>query len=201
MTAKSVLAVLLLMLASVPLVSAEDAQGSKAMDPAMMEAWKKAATPGPDHKILDSLAGEWDHTVKHRMTPEAAWEEMKGENTNKWILGGRFLQSETKGPAMVEGGEPFEGWGFIGFDNVTNKYQSVWLDNMGTGMMISTGEYDSAIKTLKENGDFSCPLKGTNMPYRAEWKFIDNNSYSYEMYTKDDKGKEFQSLIVSYTRK
>jgi len=116
----------------------------------------------------------------------------------KMIMGGRFLQQTVKGKAM---GRPFEGMGLLGYDNLKKKFQSIWLDNMGTGMAQGTGNYDSVAQTLHETGEFSCPTaKDKMMTYRAEWKMMDKNHQTYTMWTKDADGKEFISMEMDYKR-
>ena len=117
---------------------------------------------------------------------------------NKLIFGGRFLQQEAKGQAM---GQPFEGIGITGYDNVRGEYTSVWLDNMGTGIMVGTLQYDSATKTYAGKGSFSCPITGEkNKAYRDVWKWVDQDNYTYEMYGTTPDGQEFKSLEISYKR-
>lgn len=167
------------------------------MDPKMMEAMK-FGTPGENHKVLDILVGNWTHAARSWMAPDAKPEESKGTSTNKWILGGRFLQSDVKGNMM---GMPFEGLGMMGYDNMKGVYQGLWMDNMMTGIMSSTAQYDAATKTFNESGSFSCPMTGEkNMSFRAVWKIIDANSYTYEMFQKDPDGKEFKMIEIAYSR-
>src|SRR5437879_9050116 len=106
----------------------------------IMADMQKAASPNENHKVLDALVGNWEHSGKAwmmspdgKMSPEAKPEEFKGTNTNQWILGGRFIEQQVKGQMM---GQPFEGIGMIGYDNTKGEYVSVWLDNMNTGLMI-----------------------------------------------------------------
>lgn len=160
--------------------------------------WMKYTKPGEGHKIFKPLEGKWKHTMKWWAKPGDKAEEHTGTNTNKLILGGRFLQSEAKGKAM---GQPFNGLGITGYDTLKEQYQSVWLDNMGTAMVLSTGTYDAATKTLKEEGSFSDAMTGEkNKTYRAEWSFAEKNKYTYAMFTKDTEGKEFKSLEIIYTK-
>ena len=159
--------------------------------------WEKNAAPGESHKLLDVFVGQWKHTVTW-MSPEAKPEKSQGTTANRWIMGNRFLYQDVKGQSM---GKPFEGIGIIGYDNVRGEYTSMWLDNMGTGIMTATSQFNSAKKTLKETGSFSCPMTGEkNKTFRAEWKIINTNHYAYEMYTKDKDGKEFKSLEITYER-
>ena len=102
---------------------------------------------------------------------------------------------------LERGGQPFEGLGLTGYDNVKGEYQSIWLDNMMTGMMYGTGSFDAAKKTVKVSGNFSCPMTGDkNRWYRYEWKVIDNDHHSYISYSKSPNGKEFKEMEISFTR-
>ena len=180
---------------------AEDVQpaaGEMDMNAKMAEV-AKYSQPGENHKRLDVLVGKWNYTVKFQMSPESEPEVSQGTNENKWVLGGRFIQSESKGEA-TKNFPAFEGMGFVGYDNVKGEYNSVWLDNMGTSIMKATGQFDTTANTLSESGSFSCPLSETkNMEFRTVWKIIDNDHYTYEMFM-NDKGKEIKGIEISYER-
>jgi len=124
---------------------------------AMMEKWKEFSTPNENHKVLDTLVGDWDYTIKWWMSPDAKPEESKGTSGIEWIMGGRFIEQTVEGTSM---GQPFEGMGIMGYDNEKKQYQSVWIDNMGTGVMTGSGSYDPNTKTLTDQGTFSCPAEG-----------------------------------------
>ncbi len=180
--------------------SAEGSGTKNQMDPetqAMMSKWMEFSTPGENHKVLNVLAGDWDYVVKWWMAPGGNPEISKGRNKNNWIMGGRYLQLMSNGTSL---GQPFEGMGLVGFDNSLKKYQSIWIDNMGTGIMKAESTYDPAKKLFTEHGRFSDPLFG-ELSFRGEIKIIDNEHYSYKMYTVQKSGQEFQSLEVLYTRK
>lgn len=168
------------------------------MDPKMMEAWKKYSTPSEGHKTLKDMTGSWTYTSKMWMTADAKPEEMKGTATNKLILGDRYLQQDVTGKHM---GQPFKGMALMGYNNMKGAYETVWLDNMGTGMARGGGKMDTAAKTIKEEGNYSCPMtEQADRFYRAETKFIDKNNWVYEMYNKGPDGKEFKSMEMTYKR-
>ena len=179
---------------------AEDA-AVPAMDPAkaeMMAKMQQYGTPGEGHRRLDALVGQWNYTAKWQMKPDSPAETMQGAEEAKWILDGRFLEQNTQG---MNQGMPFTGLGITGYNNLTGEYQSVWLDNMGTGMMVSNGQFDSGTNAITESGTFSCPITGQkNMPFRSVWKIADNDHHTYEMYTKDEGGNEFKSMEITYER-
>ena len=124
-----------------------------AMDPeqqAAMEAMQRLGSPSESHKALEPLAGTWNYTAEWRMSPDGPAESMTGTSVNTLIFSGRFLKQEISGTPMAEGQPPFEGIGFIGYDNLRKEYQTVWFDTMMTGMMRGIGKFDAATKTLSE---------------------------------------------------
>ena len=163
---------------------------------AMMAKWKEFATPGDNHKVLDALVGNWNHIVKWWMSADGEPEESTGNSKLRWIMGGRFLQQTAEGTSK---GQPFEGMGIFGYDNGKKEYNSIWFDNMGTGFMNSTGQYDANSKTLTEEGHFTCPFRGQT-PFRGVVTIKGNNLYTYEMYAPDMNGKEYRAMEITYTR-
>jgi hypothetical protein len=129
---------LLAALALVAPIAAQD-PGAGEMTPeqkAMMEAWMKASTPGAPHAQLAASAGTWDVASTWWMEPGKEPEKSTGTAERTMILGGRVMVEKFNGSMM---GQPFEGMGTTGFDNVSQKYWSTWMDSMSTGMMMSTG--------------------------------------------------------------
>lgn len=175
---------------------AEDKAKDQSQD-AMMAKWKEYSTPNENHKLLDFFLGKWDYTVKWWMSPDAKPEESKGNGEVKWIMGGRFLEQSVQGTSM---NQPFNGMGILGYDNAEKEYKSVWIDNMGTGMMVGSGTYDPSTKTFTDKGTFSCPTQ-SEKSYKSVTTIINKDKYSYEMYTADSDGKEFRNMEIIFTRK
>ncbi len=167
------------------------------MDPAMQEAMKKGA-PGAQHKALEPFVGRFTTTSRMWMKPGEAPQESTGSAEHTWVLGGRFLRMDVRGDF---GGQPFEGLGYLGYDNIRGEYTAVWLDNMNTGIMRASGQFDPETKKYTESGTFSCPLTSEkDRPFRGEWKVIDNDSLSYTMYNPGPDGKEVKGMEISYRR-
>ena len=170
------------------------------MDPAMMEAWKKIGAPGEFHAHLKPLAGRWSFVTKWRMSGEQPWEESKGTAECRWILGGRFLQQIVRGEPMDPDGERFEGYGLTGYDNGAKTYTNVWIDNMGTGTMISRGTCDASGKVFTYSGTSTDPFTGQLKKDKSVVRIINNDKHVFEMFSFGPDGREFQSLTVTYTR-
>lgn len=162
-----------------------------------MAKWQAYATPGEGHKVLEQFVGNWDYSLKYWSAPNTPPEESTGTNDVKWILGNRFLEMDVSGTAM---GQPFQGMGIIGYDNAKKEYVNTWLDNMGTGMMTSTGTYNAEEKTLTEIGSYTDPITG-KQKFKGVTKFINPDSFSFEMYTYAPDGSEFRNMEIIYTRK
>lgn len=168
---------------------------------AEMEAWMKAMAVGPEHNKMAAMVGKWDHVSKHRMAPEAPWEESKGTTEFKSMMGGRFIAQDVKAPPMFPGTPPFEGFGLSGFDNVTKKYVSIWVDNLGTGMMVSYGTADATGNVVTYASEYPDPMTGKMKKIKSITRFKDAKSHAFEMYDTGADGKEYMMFEVTYTKK
>lgn len=158
----------------------------------------KRGMPGEPHKVLDAFAGNWNHILRWWHAPNTQPEEMRGSNTNSWIMGGRFLKQEVKGGTPEQ---PWEGLGFIGYDNIAGRYESVWLDGMATGIGHAHGVWDPTMKTITETGTMSDMMTNQKeKPFRGVWKSIDANTAMYEMFSAGHDGKDFRCMEIIYTR-
>ncbi len=138
---------------------AEDASAPKPEDKPddakMMAQMMELAKPGENHKVLEGLVGTWKYTTKLWMSPDpkAPPMEYSGETVVKPIMGGRYFQSDVSGKIQMPGADgkmmdmDFKGMEIAGYDNAKKIYVSSWVDNMGTGIMLSEGSYDAATKT------------------------------------------------------
>ena len=137
---------LCLVLMAIP-AFATDKDGEKQMDPqAMMEMYKKLATPGEPHKLFVSLAGSWTTKSKEWMEPGKPPTESTGTAEMKMLLDGRFLYQEYTGQMM---GQPFSGIGIDAYDNITKKYVTAWMDTMGTGISSWKGRRVTMARLLR----------------------------------------------------
>ncbi|MFL5810456.1 MAG: DUF1579 family protein, partial [Flavisolibacter sp.] len=83
------------------------------------------------------------------------------------------------------------------------EFISTWIDNMGTGMMVSRGKWDDATKSLTLVGKMVDPSagNGNEVPFREVWRVVDNDHQVMEMYGPDPSGKEFKTMEIKMTRK
>ncbi len=175
---------------------AEEAKAPAADKAAMMEKMHAAMTPGAEQKALEAWAGKWTTASKFWMDPNAPAEESTGTAVTEMVYGGRFLKETYTGTAH---GQPFEGVGYTGYDNVKKEYVGTWIDSMSTSIMHSTGQYDAASKTLTMGGNVSCPFNG-DMKMRMETVVTDNDHHTLTGYMTGADGKEAKGMEIVYTR-
>jgi hypothetical protein len=177
---------------------AKDKKPEKQMDPqAMMEMYKKLATPGEPHKLFASLAGSWTTKTKEWMEPGKPPTESTGSAEMKMLLDGRFLQQEFTGEMM---GQPFSGIGIDAYDNLRKRYVTSWIDTMGTGIFMMEGTASADGKTITLKGQHDEP-GGGHMTHRAVWKIVDSNTQTFDMYGTHHGGKEMKMMEITYTKK
>jgi hypothetical protein len=196
---KKLFALVAVALFSASIAVAADAPKTSADQQAMMDKMMKAATPGPQHAMLAKMAGEWNASVKFMMDPAQGWQESQSTSTVTSLMDGRYCQEVTNGQMM---GMPFSGQGLTGFDNVTGKYVSTWIDNMGTGIMTSVGTADASGKVITWVGTMSDPVTGKMTKERMITTIVDDNHHTFEMYSvPPGQKKEMKTMTIEYTRK
>jgi Protein of unknown function (DUF1579) len=164
----------------------------------MMKKMEAAGTPGEKHKALEPLIGEWNAEVKSWMDPSAPPMISKGTSTAKWVMNGRFVREEFQGEMM---GKPFHGVSVTGYDNMKQKYNSVWIDDMSTAIFTSEGTAEDGGKIITFTGNMDCPVTGEkNMPVKHVLRFISPDKHVFEMHYQR-KGENSKSMEITYTRK
>lgn len=154
------------------------------------------AEPGPEHRNLNVFVGTWDATGQTWGEDGASPETLTGTCTTKWILDGRFVQSHAEGSA---GGKPYEGFGVVGYDNAQKKYVSGWQDNMGTSMMLGTGDYDASTKTFTYKGE-SKDEKGMSVQHRCTIKVTSDAEHTQTTYATAGGRKEAKIMEITFRR-
>jgi len=164
---------------------------------AEMEAYMKAGTPGAPHKAMAATAGTYEVKAKSWDAPGAAAREETGTATRTMVLDGRVLVEEFKGSMM---GMPFTGHGMRGYDNVTEKNWTTWMDSTSTGLMVSEGTCD-AKNACTFTGSWNDPVKKGPVTARMTSRWTSPTTEVFEMYAPGRDGKEFKMMELTYTRK
>ena len=165
---------------------------------AMMEKWASYATPGEAHARLAEAAGDWEWTSTFWMDPTTPPQTSSGTSRGEMMLGGRYLAEQVRGDMW---GQTFEGRSLTGYDNHTKEYTSVWIDNMGTGVMVTRGKIDPATGDLVMTGTVDDFMDGKKKAVRTVTKHVDKDTTRFEMYMEGADGKEFKTMELVSKRK
>ena len=173
----------------------------------MMKQMMEMSKLNENHKLLSSLDGNWDYTIKFWMNPDpnAKPQESKGTATRKSIMGGRYVMMDVSGKMQMPGEDgkmkdiTFKGMGMEGYDNVKKKFVASWIDSMGTGIEFSEGTYDPATKSFTYTSEME-PVPGMKTSIREVIKIADNSHMMLEWY-ENQGGQEKKTMEISYTKK
>jgi hypothetical protein len=164
----------------------------------MMEACARFAIPGAGHDLFKKLEGRWTAKLKMWMGPSAPPIESEGTTEFKLIFGGRYLIQEYQSDF---GGQPFEGMCLIAYDNYRRQYQNVWIDSMGTSLLVTESAPGASGDTIECRGTMDNPGRDLNdMPIRTMARMVDKDTHVFEMYSQDGDGKESQHMEITYRR-
>ena len=171
-----------------------------------MKQMMEMAKLNENHKLLASLDGTWNYTVKMWMNgdPSSKPQTSKGTAVRKSIMGGRFVMMDVKGKMEMPSADgkmqsmEFKGHGMEGYDNVKKKFVGTWMDNMGTGIMMSEGTYDEASKTFTYTSEYEA-MPGMKQQIREVVKLTDKNHMMLEWYEMRG-GQEVKTMEIDYTR-
>ena len=160
-----------------------------------MAAWMKYAAPAEEHEFLKKLAGEWKAKAKFWMKPDDPPQESDCSAKNELLFDGRFLQSSFKGNTPF--GE-FSGMSLDGYDRINKKYCGIWIDSMGTIMMVFEGQADGNVRTMMCN--YTNPMTGKPSTMKGVTTIVGENEHRYESWAEGPDGKTYKNMEITYTR-
>jgi hypothetical protein len=168
-------------------------QGDKAE---MMKKVEAAGTPGPAHKALQALTGNWKAEVKCWMDPGGPPEVTQGTAKANFTLNGRFLEEEFHGQMM---GKSFTGKTLLGYDNTKQTFNSVWISDTQTSMFTSEGKGDGGNKVITLEGKANCPATGRkDIPMKTVLRVLSPEKHVFEMF--DGSKGNAKTMEITYTR-
>lgn len=164
---------------------------------AMAQAMAKYATPGPQHKLLSKLVGNWSVTGKMWMEPgkPPIVTSSKAKIKN---MGDLWIVEEVTGDFM---GKPFLGHGVQGFDIAKQKYVGTWVDNFGSYIMVAEGTADAAGKVITTLSSDVDPATGKSSTTKSVTTIDSDTKHTIAMYKTGPDGKDVELMELVYTKK
>jgi hypothetical protein len=164
---------------------------------AVARAMEVAMAPGEGQKRLEPMIGTFSVRIRIWVDPSKPPIESQATSVNGWVLGHRYIQSMLSGHTL---GEPFNGIGYIGYDNVGKTYQVAWMDDASTAMTLYQGAFAGAGKTVKLKATVSNAVTGKPTPVEMRMTLAENGDHVTELWGQGSGGKMFKMMELQNTR-
>ena len=152
---------------------------------------------GPQHEEMAALAGTWTVRTTMYMDPSAPPQTAEGTAVRTLILGGRVMEEVL---TSNFGDQPYEGRGRSGYDNLTERFWSVWTDTMGTGLTVCYGNWNAAHDLFVMEGETPSPMTGGMTPMRIEARMDGADREIDEFFMPGPDGTMIKTMEIVYER-
>jgi hypothetical protein len=163
------------------------------------EAMMKAIMPGEEHKQFKQLEGTWSFrcTMQGNKDTTSIFAG-SGKTTNKLILNGRFLHSES---AKSDSLPLSVGLFILGFDRGLNKYTTTIFGEGGTNYVTTLGEMSKTKNQIHTSGSNYNPILKVKEDYDVDIELLSKNNYRIVLSFKDKFAKStMSSLTIDFLR-
>jgi hypothetical protein len=157
--------------------------------------------PGPALAKFDALVGRWDALLtvygKEREPRRSI-----GVSRYHWVLEdpgekrGRFLRQELR---AEWNGQPYQGFGYWGYDQFRGFYTSAWMDSTATTMMLGAGSFNPDHRAFTLRGKHLAP-DGTEHLVRMVLTIDSDDRHTFEQFLTSPDAPEHKSVEIVYTR-
>jgi hypothetical protein len=151
--------------------------------------------PDPEHAALARLAGEWTVRQSFWTAPGTAPKVDAGSASFTVVLGRQLRQTLR----IPDPAKPFEGLGYIGYDNATGRYFSTWMDVNFPGLIVAEGGRDAS-GVYEFRGSMAVGKGKPAIAVREVLRVADADHFTYEYFEPRD-GKEMLTVRLEYSRK
>jgi uncharacterized protein DUF1579 len=172
--------------------------GAEPLPQTVVDEMTRYTSPGPQHQWLSGFAGTWTTRTRVLENPEARPVEFAGGAEYRMILGGRFLQLESR--AEVDGKES-HGLGIYGYDAFKDKFSFYFIHDGETQALTGLGDRDSTGNAVTFAVAMDMPMAGEHAkPIRAVLRRVSGDRHVFEMYEKYVDDREWKVLEITYDR-
>lgn len=158
---------------------------------------ENSMTPGEGQKKLEPMVGTFDVQIKTWVDPSKPPVESRATSVSAWVLGNRYIQSMLSGYVLDE---PFNGIGYIGYDNASKTYQAAWMDTGSTGITWYTGKMGTSGKSAIMKASVTNPLTAKPTPVELRLSIAENGGHVTEIWGQGNGTKLFKMMELRYTK-
>ena len=163
-----------------------------------VQAWDRAAAPGPWHAFLATREGRWRLAGRIWNDPQDAPVAVKGDADLKLVFGGRFLQERLRGESA---GVRYDGLGLLGCDNADSTVTFVWVDSAHTLTSVLRGRAGAPGQPLELRGATTDPATGRALRLRVVLTFVGPDEHRWDYFGAPEGWDEARLMELVYTRR
>ena len=158
---------------------------------------EKASRPGPSHRELAPLIGDWDVRLCD-VAPDASETEVaSGSASIREEFAGRYLRWDT---TMRFGERSHATTGFLGYDLGAREYESMMITDVGTGMSVAHGTGQLARSGIRFTLEIIDRDNGSRARMSSVLRSMDADHFVQDLLGGDPMGNERTVRRYRYTR-
>lgn len=155
---------------------------------------ERASEPGPEHRALDPLVGEWRTTLS-AVAPDGSERELAhGFARVRWVLDGRYLAWDA---SLEVGGVARETSGFLGYDLRARTHVYFTVTSLSTGMTVARGTGDIARGGIRFELEQADPQTGVVVRMTSLLRLEPGGGFALDQLGTGEDGRE---RVVQRTR-
>jgi len=166
-------------------------------DDGAQEEAHQLAEPGPEHWLLEKLAGEWEGTTDIYRGPGIELANLASATSNEMITGKRFLLCRTRiGPK-----NELERVTVLGFDRRRSRYTVVQFESFGTNYVTAEGTWDPEQQEIVLRGEDEDPQLSSLATFQFVLQLAEDDEYSFRILADAPDGTQVQMMKTVFRRK
>lgn len=154
----------------------------------------RASAPGPMHRRLDTLAGDWRVELTDVAEDQTERPVAHGDARLEWVHDHRYLAWSAR---LAEAGTTT---GFLGYDLRQEQYQLLMISSLSTGMGVATGYGDPAGQGVRFTLESFDPSHGQRARMSSLLRLLGPNHFVLDAYGVDAAGRERVVRRTHYRR-
>jgi len=148
----------------------------------------------PQHEALAALAGNW--SVEQTLWLAPGQPQHDHGTASFDVVLGHHLRQVLRIPGKDK---PFEGLGYLGYDNASGRFFSTWMDVNFPGLILAQGSRDASGTYTFEGSMSDASKPGATIPVHEVLRIADADHFTYEYYERRG-GSETLTVRLEYTR-
>ena len=151
----------------------------------VQEEVARAARPGPRHRDLAALEGEWEWETRIWASPDSGEPGVsRGMAESRMVVDGRFLVVEGRRLEGTSG--PRLSLTVVGFDRRYREFTLMTMDTWGTYWVTARGPWDQERGAAVLSGTDRDPILGHTQRFDFVLRFPDPDRWTLEIWFRDE---------------